>query len=141
MDIQAALDVLGNPIEKFEARTPTSVSLPFTDLRGARLNGAHLHDANLICAHLDRANLQGADLAAAFLWSAHLEGAHLAGARLKDAHLNSADLRNSVDLTQQQINSACGDKYTALPAGLTPPESWNNIWYCSRPNITGTSCE
>ncbi len=133
-DIQAALDFLQVPIEKFEKVPQTTINLPNTDLRGADLQSAKLDLANLSGAHLERADLDTADLTGAHLNGAHLSGADFFFARLDGADLSDADLDNSifrvtdlsktVGLTQEQIDSAIGDASTELPTALSTPASW-----------------
>lgn len=115
-------------------------------LWGVKLNGANLQKANLKRAHVDgtdlrmadfsNANLQGADLEQAnleraelknaYLQEAHLIGANFRGANLQGAVLKGADLRWTRNLTQEQLDQACGDNETKLPEGLTIPkcEQW-----------------
>lgn len=76
---------------------------------GATLDRAKLHDANL-----EQANLEGARLIGSVL-----DGANLARAQLKDAVLDGADLGKARNLTQWQLDRACGDAATKLPEGLT----------------------
>lgn len=70
-------------------------------------------------ADLDYANLQNADLTYADLRKAYLEGANLQGANLGKTNLQGADLTETEWLTQEQLDSACGDAETNLPPGLT----------------------
>ncbi|MBD5639316.1 pentapeptide repeat-containing protein [Clostridium botulinum] len=79
------------------------------DLRKTNLRGADLRGACLIVA-----NLKGVDLS----------GADLIGADLRDADLSGANLRNSIFLTQSQINTAKGDSNTKLPKMITRPTYW-----------------
>ena len=95
-----------------------------TTLSGAHLEGTVLTDAHLESAALNSAHLNGAFLDGAHLESAYLSGANLKGAHLQGAHLEYADLEYAKGLTQQQVNSAKGNGYTKLPAGLLMPESW-----------------
>jgi hypothetical protein len=153
-DVQAILTVLGRRkrCEK-EMRDREGenrrLDLSETDLRGALLSGAHLEDAVLTRAHLEGAFLFNAHLKDAILLDAHLEGAHLFSAHLKDAvlkdaylegailinaylegailinaHLEGAVLAHARNLTQEQINSALGNKNTKLPKGLERPAHW-----------------
>ena len=85
-----------------------------TPTSGAYLNGADLSYANLIGAHLN-----GADLSYANLNGATLRGATLSDATLSDADLNGANLRGAKNLTQEQLDRACGNENTKLPEGLT----------------------
>jgi uncharacterized protein YjbI with pentapeptide repeats len=82
-------------------------------LNQANLEGAGLWGANLSGAHLNHAHLEGASLIFADLKRANLSGAHLDHARLEGAHLQDA-----ASLTQEQVNSAIGNKDTELPPGL-----------------------
>ena len=53
-----------------------------------------------------------------------LSGADLIGADLRDADISGANLRNSIFLTQAQINTAKGDSHTKLPKMITRPTYW-----------------
>ncbi|MFD5423190.1 pentapeptide repeat-containing protein [Streptomyces sp. NPDC127069] len=85
------------------------------DLMGARLAGADLRGANL----------RGAYLIAADLGRADLRGADLIGTDLRDTNLRGADLRDTLFLTQPQLNAAQGDPATRIPAHLTRPAHWS----------------
>jgi hypothetical protein len=114
------------------------------NLRGARLNGANLFEADLRGADLFNANLQVANLRGATLYSVKLNGADLNGADLSGANLNSddlsganlsaadlsganlsganlsgANLSGARNLSQRQLDEACGNATTKLPEGLT----------------------
>jgi uncharacterized protein YjbI with pentapeptide repeats len=110
------------------------------NLSGSNLSGASLEGAYLSGADLSRANLSHANLSHANLSGANLEGANLSGTDLSDANLSRADLSHdagqnranlshanlsganlsrAVNLTQTQLDVACGDINTKLPAGLT----------------------
>jgi uncharacterized protein YjbI with pentapeptide repeats len=84
------------------------------DLIGAKLRGADLRGANLRGAYLIAADLRGADL----------RGADLISADLRDADLRGADLRESIFLTQPQVNAAKGNAATRLPAAFIRPTHW-----------------
>ncbi|WNB91022.1 pentapeptide repeat-containing protein [Bacillus sp. NEB1478] len=84
------------------------------DLIGAKLRGAELRGANL----------RGALVIAADLRQADMRNADLIGADFRDADLSGADLTGSIFLTQAQVNSARGDKYTKLPPALRVPNHW-----------------
>ncbi len=101
-----------------------NANLQGADLGGANLQGAYLWHADLQGADLRVANLQGANLFGANLQEAKLGGANLQGANLWGANLQGADLRvadltNTTDLTQEQLDQACGNEETKLPPGLT----------------------
>jgi hypothetical protein len=140
-DIQAALTVIGRravgPDGDLTAKDYLDlehVSIPganlfradlsIANLRDTNLNVANLGDAdlsyaNLIYADLSHANLINADLSHAALNGANLSYAPLNGANLSGASLIGADLSVAQNLTQTQLDKACGDANTKLPDGLT----------------------
>ena len=108
-------------------------------LRGANLSGAHLEGANLLHAVLRIADLSGTDLSGANLLLVDLRGADLSGAHLEGANLAQADLRfdnlkgadltdadltdadlggdgltRALNLTQEQLDKACGKGVKSL---------------------------
>lgn len=89
------------------------------DLRGADLAGRDLRGRRLAGSSLRGALLVGADLRGADLSLTDLTGADLRGAKL-----NGADLTASLFLTQSQLDSACGDASTRLPARVRRPSRW-----------------
>lgn len=85
---------------------------------------------DLIGADLKKTNLRGADLRGAFLIAADLRGvdlsgADLIGADLRDTDLRGANLKDSIFITQAQINTARGDSSTKLPMSLVRPIYWD----------------
>jgi uncharacterized protein YjbI with pentapeptide repeats len=88
--------------------------LAFAYLRDAVLVAANLHGADLTYADLSGANLNGAVLS-----RADLSGANLHGANLQSATLVATNLSTVTNLTQTQLDEACGNAETKLPAGLT----------------------
>ncbi len=88
-----------------------------SDARLAHLRGTDLHNANLIGANLQKADLRGANLQCA-----DLRGARLHEAELEGTQLQFANLEDTEGLTQAQINRACVNDLTWLPAGLTRPK-------------------
>ncbi len=111
-------------------------NLGWAYLKAAYLRGAYLNGANLVGACLEKANLHRADLIEANMDGTNLRGAYLNGANLRgadcsrmeidSAHLDSADLSETVNLTQEQINLACGNSKTKLPVGLVRPAHWKD---------------
>ena len=95
-----------------------NASLNAAKLFGANLSHANMNEANLSGAELISANLTGATLIKATLSNVNLNGANLAGAKLNNANLDQADLSDALNLTQTQVNEACGTK-TKLPQGIT----------------------
>ena len=96
----------------------SGADLSGANLSGANLSGANLSGANLSGANLSGANLSGADLSGANLSGANLSGADLSGANLSGANLSGANLSGAKNLTQEQLDKACGNA-TQLPPGLT----------------------
>jgi uncharacterized protein YjbI with pentapeptide repeats len=101
----------------------SDANLVGADLSDAKLGSTNLSDANLVGANLSGAklflaNLSGANLVGANLSGAKLGKANLSGADLRHANLNGADLSDAKNLTQTQLDEACGDANTKLQ-GLT----------------------
>jgi uncharacterized protein YjbI with pentapeptide repeats len=94
--------------------------LPGADLSGANLFIADLSGADLTGANLIGANLRSANLTEAYVHRVELSGANLLGANLSGAEL-FGDLSGVNNLTQEQLDRACGDERTQLPPGLTVP--------------------
>lgn len=96
-------------------------NLSLATLDRSRFRGANLSLANLFGARLTGADLTNANLEGATLVGGYLGGARLNGAALNGANLSGAELSEASGLTQAQLNTACGDSTTTLPAGLTVP--------------------
>ncbi|MGH2719588.1 MAG: pentapeptide repeat-containing protein [Actinomycetota bacterium] len=88
--------------------------------RGREYRGADLAGAKLAGADLRAANLRGATLIGARLRGADLRLADLTGADLRGADVAAANLSDSLFLTQSQLDSALGDRETAVPPWLAP---------------------
>jgi len=89
------------------------------DLHGADFTGA---DATLMCmsfADFTGVSFRDTELSGANLAGAKMNGADLTGARTSITSFLGTDLRGVKGLTQAQLNVACGDGKTLLPAGLT----------------------
>lgn len=82
-------------------------------------SGANLSLTNMFGLRATRANFTGANLSETSMVGAHLGGARMTGAVLTGANLSGAELVDAVGLTQEQLNTACGDGTTTLPAGMT----------------------
>ncbi len=65
-------------------------------------------------ANIARATFNGLDLA----------GVKLGGAYMLRTDIEGADLSQAENLTQQQIEIACGDDKTKLPSDLQMPAAW-----------------
>jgi len=93
-------------------------------LQGADFHGADLDNARLVLTCLSGSNLAGAtlrraDLSGANLLHADFAGADLTGAVLTITSIKGAHLGRAKGLTQKQLDAACGDAETELPAGLS----------------------
>ncbi len=87
----------------------------------ANFAGTNLSLTNMFGLRATRADFTGANLSGASLVGAHLGGARMNGAVLTGANLSGAELSEALGLTQDQLNTACGDGTTTLPAGMTIP--------------------
>jgi hypothetical protein len=107
----------------------SDANLSGADLSNAKLLRATLTDANLLTGNLSGADLSVAKLSGANLFFANLSnaellfaklsGAKLSFAKLSGADLGGADLSDAKNLTQEQLDQACGNADTKLPEGLT----------------------
>jgi len=115
--------------------------LSYRDLPNVNLSGSRLRQANLSLVTMNGANLRGADLSVADLFGGRFTGASFAHANLRDANLvgayfgstdfsgaglvgailSGAEMETARGLTQEQLDTACGDQETRLPAGLRIP--------------------
>jgi len=89
-----------------------------TKMEGANLAVARLKRANLSKAQLNRAVLRGADLSGARFKGASLVRTDLSSANLANTDFTGANLSMVVGLIQEQVDRACLDEKTALPAGI-----------------------
>lgn len=95
------------------------VALYFSKSEGFPLMGANLKKIDLIGE-----DLSGALLIASDLRGVDLSSADLIGADLRGADIRGANLRDSIFITQHQINSAKGSYDTQLPSSLVRPIYW-----------------
>ncbi len=93
----------------------TEARLQYADLSQANLNKTKLSFANLSETNLNDANLSEANLKETYLSYATLNRTDLTFARLDEANLSGADLRESINLTCEQVESARIDKKTKFP--------------------------
>lgn len=84
--------------------------------RGANMSLTNFFGARLANADLRDANMEGATFVGAFLG-----GARMSGASLDGANFSGAELALAQGLSQDQLNTACGDATTTLPTGMTIP--------------------
>ncbi|HSS13409.1 MAG TPA: pentapeptide repeat-containing protein [Rhizomicrobium sp.] len=88
------------------------------DLHGADFTGA---DATLMCmsfANFTNVRFRDTELSGANMAGAKMDGADLTGAKTSITSFLGTDLRHVKGLTQAQLNVACSDSKTKLPAGL-----------------------
>lgn len=90
-------------------------------MNGANFSGADLSVANLFGGRFTGASFANANLRDANLVGAYFGGANLSGADLAGAVLSGAEMAQAHGLTQSQLDTACGDPSTELPAGLRVP--------------------
>jgi hypothetical protein len=131
LDVQAAVTVLGRlpPLEGVARGDLQGAWLAHSNIDGANLTGAQLNGANLTGVQLNGANLTGTqlvevNLTGAWLHGANLTGAQLHGVNLTDALLFRVDLTGAKDLSQEQVDTARGDRTVMLPTLLPRPEKW-----------------
>lgn len=84
--------------------------------------------ADYIGLDLRKSDLRGADSRGACLIAANLSGLELDSADMRDTNLKGANLRNSLFLTQAQINSGQGHSQTMLPDILDRPNHWRKYY-------------
>lgn len=100
------------------------VNFEGADLTGADLSDGDFHRTNFSKAKLTNAMLVGALLPRSVFLEADLSGASMTGAFLYRANIEGADLTAVKDLTQAQLEIACGNRNTKLPTGLSAPGWW-----------------
>ena len=85
-----------------------------------RSNFAHtdMRDVNAYGALFSGADFSGANLTHATFVGAYLQGANFAGANLTGTNFSGAEMDRARGLTQRQLDEACGDEMTRLPARL-----------------------
>jgi len=118
---QADLSYLDLTGRNFSGSRLRQADLSLSEADRARFHGANLSIANLFGGRFSHADFTNANLGRAVLVGAYLGGAHFNGAVLTEANFSGAELTHAVGLTQAQLNTACGDSSTVLPAGMTIP--------------------
>jgi len=113
--------------------------LSYQELADRDLSGARIRQADLSLSTFDRTRFTGADMSIvnafgvraedADFTNVNFEDAVLVGgwfarskfhaAKLSNTNISGSDLEEAEGLTQSQLNTACGDKFTKLPKGLT----------------------
>ncbi|MGA9659832.1 MAG: pentapeptide repeat-containing protein [Asticcacaulis sp.] len=88
---------------------------------GSNLAGTDLRDINGSAALFGHVNFSRANLTNANFVGAYLEHANFRGANLSGVNFSGAEMSTATGLTQRQMDQACGDKATELPAGIRIP--------------------
>jgi uncharacterized protein YjbI with pentapeptide repeats len=88
------------------------------DVRGANFDGARLVLMCMSYADFRGASFRHADLGGANLAHAKLDNADFTGADLSITSIRGTDLSRARGLTQRQLDAACADAGTRVPAGL-----------------------
>lgn len=88
---------------------------------GVNFSNANMSISNMFGARFNRCNFAGANLSQASAVGTYFGSSNLAGANLTGANFSGADLSLAHGLNQMQLNRACGDHTTRLPAGKTIP--------------------
>ncbi|MBD7912221.1 MULTISPECIES: pentapeptide repeat-containing protein [Clostridium] len=130
--IKLDLVVYRNNINRLLLETSESIRSKFpkgqkNNLKGRKKIAGRL---DLIGVNLRKVKLAGEDLSGALVIAADLRGVDLSGtdligADLRDADIRGANLKNSIYITQIQINGARGDSNTKLPISLVYPDHWD----------------
>lgn len=85
------------------------------DFSRVNFSNANLKTVDLSFTNISRANLTGIELN---------ENVSLKGAYMFLTKIENLDLSKLKGIAQWQINMACGNENTVLPAGLSQPDSW-----------------
>ncbi len=126
------------------------VDLSYQDLESRDLSGARLRQADLSLSTFDHSDFAGANLSIVNAFGLRAEHVDFTGvdfqnavlvggwfghskfdgATFNNANISGSDLSTATGLTQLQLNTACGDAETRLPAGLIVPA-------CAADNLDG----
>ncbi|MBK8544190.1 MAG: pentapeptide repeat-containing protein [Caulobacteraceae bacterium] len=123
---QISLAYQAIPGRNFSGARIRQADLSLATADRARFHGANMSLTNFFGARLSGADLSDTNLEGTTFVGAYLGGAHMNGAVLTGANLSGAELADAVGITQAQLNTACGDATTTLPAGMTVPACGNN---------------
>ena len=113
-----------------DGATFSNAELQRANFTGAKLTGVNFEKAELGRANFDKAVLTGTRFSFANLSRARLSGATFEGPIAFDSafmyrtHIEGVDLSAATGLLQAQVDLACGDPSTKLPADLTVPAGW-----------------
>lgn len=109
--------------QQMKGRNFSGARLRQADLSASVMNhasfaGADLRDVNAYGGVFTGASFAGSNMTNASFVGAYLEGANLRGANLSGVNFSGAEMGRAVGLSQRQLDGACGDQATTLPAGL-----------------------
>lgn len=88
------------------------------NVQGANFDGAKLVLMCMSYADFRGASFRHADLGGANLAHAKVDNADFTGADLSITSIRGTDLSRALGLTQKQLDGACADAETRVPAGL-----------------------
>ena len=91
------------------------------ELKGKSFAHTRLRQADFGAAIMNHTNFASADLTHASFVGAFLQGANFSGAKLVGTNFSGAEMDRASGLTQHQLDEACGDSSTKLPAALHLP--------------------
>jgi uncharacterized protein YjbI with pentapeptide repeats len=103
---------------KFLRTDLAAARLESVDLSSAEIQGAILRSASLRSVNLRKARFTCVDVMRGEI-KERRDCSTLDGAVLDDVNLSGAILIEVINLTQNQLDGACGDRTTKLPPGLT----------------------
>ena len=119
---------------KFDGTTAINANFSFSELNRSTFSGADLTGTDFSKAELSRVDLSATKLDNATFRYANVSRANFAGSSLSATNFEGSytflmrvegvDLSKSKGWTAPQLEIACGDKETTLPAGLERPTSW-----------------
>jgi uncharacterized protein YjbI with pentapeptide repeats len=118
---QASLDGVEATGRTYSGSRLRQADMSLSVMNRANFAGADLRDVNAYGGFFSSANFAGADMTNASFVGTFLEGANFKGARLGGANFSGAEMARARGLTQAQLDQACGDHATQLPAGLRIP--------------------
>ena len=118
----------------FKEADLSDANLTKSEMSRASFQGASLKGANLTKSDFPRVVFNGADLSGADLsfsnvsradfWDSNLSGVSFKGAYTLLSRFEGVDLSQAKGLTADQLDLACGDDKTKLPAGLSASAEW-----------------
>jgi uncharacterized protein YjbI with pentapeptide repeats len=108
----------------------SKAGLSRAEFKDAKLAGADMSKSDAMRAVFDGADLTDTDFSYSVIARASFSGAKLDGsdwgkAFLYRIEIGDTDLSGVKNLTQDQIEEACGNENTKLPPGITPPDPWH----------------